>query len=1535
AGRRELAAGQPASAADHLRAALALWRGQAYAEFDAPFATAERTALEELRLTALEDRVAAELTLGAGPGLVGELEALVGRHPWRERLWAQLMTALYRSGRQAEALSAFRRARAALVEELGVEPGPELRAVEAQVLAQDPLLLAAERAADRVVEGLPPGLAAVGPTFVGRQAELAGLVEAYERAVAGAVERVLVTGRHGMGKTRLLAELAREVQARGGLVRDGSSATWPGHDGVPLALLLDDLQRASTAELADLAERVVAARPPLLVVGTCVWEGLTSGQTAALSGMFRDRLEVPPLQPLEVAQVVALYVPPEATEDALDAVTTAGGVPLQVHAAASRYGETLAAAQVEEAAAGISAPRRRLSASQERIAGGVLDLQRIRLLRAAHDPVDTPRVLCPYKGLAFFDVDDAPYFFGRERLVARLVARLVDARLLAVVGASGSGKSSVVRAGLVAAIREGMLPGSQRWSVVVTTPTQPVPDLHVANEGPRTVLVVDQFEEVFTALTPSQRAGYADWLDSVAADDTTSVVVTVRSDYYPQAAGYRSISELLAANTVLVGEMAPDELLQAIELPAAAAGLELEPGLADVVASDVAGEPGGLPLMSTALLSVWERREGRRMTLAAYHQIGGVRAAVSRLAETAYQQLTESQQVVARRTLLRLADPGEGGDPVRRRVPIAEVAPDGATDAQTVLDTLATRRLLTVSDTHVEVAHEAVLREWPRLRGWLDDDEAGRQLRRHLAPVAADWQSRGRDPAELYRGPRLAAALDWQHEHPEDLTELEHEFLRASQHATEADAARRRRSIRRLRGLAVGLVAVLALAIAAGVLAVNQRNRADVRALQAAALSENRWDSALLLAAQAQSFDPSAESRAALLQAVQRGPEVTAMYPAGEALHSLAVSADGRRLVAGGSDGAVYVWDTETREVQGIPGVTGFENDQIDISPDGRYVAALSVPPEDLAQGALSWQTAVVDLEQTPPQLRYLGHTTRGGPRFAADGRTIVDFHGDGRVDYLDVETGDVGLTYDLEQSGDDSSFNAVSGPANRRFAVAADRDGGTVSAWEVGTGRLVWSATEEDELEAAISPDGARLALGYADGSIELIDVRTRASTPIPASLTEGLIDVEWAPDGSTFAGAAQDRTVLVWDADTLEVDAVLRGHWGRLSQLAYSPDGRTIYAAGLDQTVLAWDLTGDRGVVTAVDGTRPTVEVDTEALAADGSLLAIGFEEDQGGRVEVIEIPGAESFRVTVPQWPLNGWALTAEPQGRSVALVLKEYSGDVRHRSMWVHTVDVQRRELRPRPRIELRYRTGGDAVFTWDNEAVLAAGYSPDGLPRAGLWGLDEDAPPDPDLYEPSAQVGSVGVDPERRVAAFSEPRQVEIFDLSSGALVKTLVHGEILPAAVVFSPDGRWLVAGTGSGRVSVWDTGTWEQHTSWEAVPGFVVDSMVFTPDSDFLVTGGAGKAAIWDVHEGAKGGVQLEVDPSRRDARVLVGVRDDGTLVTFSTGTGVLEWDIAPERLLEHACTLVGRNLTKQEWADVLPDRGYERTCPQHPAGL
>jgi DNA-binding SARP family transcriptional activator/WD40 repeat protein len=1524
AGRRDLGVGLADVATNELRDALGLWRGEAYEEFEAPFAVAERTALEELRLATMEDRIAAELATGAGPELVGELETLVGRHPLRERLWAHLMTALYRSGRQADALGAFQRARTALVDELGIEPGPGLRAVEARVFAQDIELLAI----DSAQEALPTAPPVLGPTFVGRETELARLLRAYDRAATGSVERMLLVGPHGMGKTRLLAELARAAQARGTIVRDGVSEAWPQTAKEPVVILLDDLQRATLAELTGMVERVVEAQPPLLIVGACVWDGLTNEQAAALSRMFHDRMPLPPFSAAEVVEVVGLYLPAEAVDDGVAAVAAAGGIPLQVHAAASRFGEELAAAEVEQAAAGISVPRQRLSAWQERVADGVLDLQRIRLVRAAHSPSDMQRVVCPYKGLAFFDVDDAPYFFGRERLVARLVARLVGARVLAVVGASGSGKSSVVRAGLLSAVRTGVLPGSDRWRIVLTTPSQQPPDLSAT--GIRTLLVVDQFEELFIALSPTQQSEYADWLAGAASSDSMTVVVVVRSDYYAQAAAFPSVAELVAANTVLVGEMTSDELRQAIELPSAAAGLELERGLAENIVDDVTGEPGGLPLMSTALLSLWEQSDGRRLTLAAYYAMGGVRTAVARLAETAYGQLNPGQQTVARRILLRMADIGESGEPVRRRVPVGEVAPDGDIDARKVLDTLAARRLLTVSETHAEVAHEALLREWPRLRTWLDEDEAGRKLRRHLAPAARDWQAADREASELYRGPRLAAALDWQRDHPDALTDLEHNFLRGSKEAAEAEALRRRRSIRRLRLLAVGLTGVLVLALVAGALFVNQRNRADVRALQAAALSEDHWDRALLYAAQAQRFDASAESRAALLEAVQRGPEATAIFSAGQALHSLVVSEDGRRMAAGGAHGAVFVFDTETRRVQQIPGVTAFEADPIDMSPDGRYLTAVSIPVSVHTANRLEWHAIVVDLEDQPPTVRYLPWppATVGiaGARFAADGTLVtVDF--DGVIRYVDVESGEVERTLPFRHVG--SGFGDVA--AGRRFMVASNDDSGLVTAWAVDSGRRIWSSVEPAGTVAAVSPDGSRLVIGHADGRIELIDVVTKTRTAVEPALAEGLIDLAWAPDDSTFAGATQDRTVLVWDADTLEADAALRGHWGKVSQLAYSPDGTTLYAAGLDKSVLAWDITGEHGAVTYVDRTRPTADVSTAAMAADGSAIAVSYEDDEGAWVEVTEIPGGKTAEIAIPVWPLNSWWLSADRLGRSFLMILNE-DADIKHRRFWVHTIDARGELLPYQNKIELPTRTASDAVVTWDNDAILAAGHR-----QVGLWDLETGSPLATELYEPTRD-SFLGVHPNGRLAALSQSGVIEVIDIHTGELVETLNHPNQLDQhlalfPVIFSPDGHWLAAANGSGQVVVWDAQTWKHHKTWDTVPGFTSDgvSMVFTPDSDFLVTGGGGQAAIWNVEQGASGGVQLQVDPGSPDTRVWVGVRDDGkTLATFTEGTGVRKWDVSSEGLLEHACAFVGRNLTQEEWNDVLPDRPYQRTCSQ-----
>jgi hypothetical protein len=326
------------------------------------------------------------------------------------------------------------------------------------------------------------------------------------------------------------------------------------------------------------------------------------------------------------------------------------------------------------------------------------------------------------------------------------------------------------------------------------------------------------------------------------------VVVAVRADYYGHCAAVPGLAGLLAANHVLVGPMDEDELRRAIELPARRAGLRLEPGLAEAMVEEVAQEPGGLSLLSTALLESWQRRSGRTLTVAAYQETGGVRGAVARLAERAWQQLDSEEQAAARRILLRLAGPGEGEAMVRRRVPLDEVSPSGDERARQVLDVLADHRLLTKGAASVEVAHEALLREWPRLRDWLEDDVQGRVLHRHLIGAAQEWAAGGRDPGELYRGARLTGALDWARDHDADLNQLEREFLDASRAAAEREVAEARRraerearTSRRLRGLLAGLAAVLAMALVAGGLALSLRGRAERQALVADAGRLGRW----------------------------------------------------------------------------------------------------------------------------------------------------------------------------------------------------------------------------------------------------------------------------------------------------------------------------------------------------------------------------------------------------------------------------------------------------------------------------------------------------------------------------------------------------------------------------------------------------------------------------------------------------------------------------------------------------------------------
>jgi DNA-binding CsgD family transcriptional regulator len=467
-----------------------------------------------------------------------------------------------------------------------------------------------------------------------------------------------------------------------------------------------------------------------------------------------------------------------------------------------------------------------------------------------------PAGVCPFKGLASFDAADGGYFFGRERVIAELVARLAATTFVVVVGPSGSGKSSVVKAGLAPALRAGVLPGSDDWRLAVLRPGEhpldalgralraamrdadPVDDEHPAEEwldrlptGGRLVVIVDQFEEAYTVCRDAQeRAQFLDRLAALAraAGRRALVVVAIRSEFYGRCAEHREIADLASTSTVLLGPMSADELTRAIELPARAAGLRMDTTLVPALVADVLQQPGGLPMLSSTLLELWQRRDGRSLRMETYRGLGGISGAVGRVAETALGRLSPGDQGIARSIFLRLATVGDNGVASRRRVPIGEIDGGRSADIARVMAVLVDGRLLTVDDGYVEPAHEALLREWPRMRQWLEDDAQARRIREHLARTAREWDETGREPGELYRGQRLAAAVEWASAHGDELNDVERAFLDASQRASEADLARQRRINVRLRGLLGAAAVLLVVAVVAGTVALRQAD--DARA---------------------------------------------------------------------------------------------------------------------------------------------------------------------------------------------------------------------------------------------------------------------------------------------------------------------------------------------------------------------------------------------------------------------------------------------------------------------------------------------------------------------------------------------------------------------------------------------------------------------------------------------------------------------------------------------------------------------------------
>jgi WD40 repeat protein/DNA-binding SARP family transcriptional activator len=1642
---RALAEGAAEVAGSMLREALSLWRGQAFEEFlDADFGAAESDRLGELRLVAVEDRIEADLRLGWHRELVAELEGLVREQPLRERLWAQLLVALYRSGRQADALLAYQRARSILVEELGIDPGAELRRLQAAVLAQDPGLDLPPTEAVAAGE-LPEALEPVGPVFVGRAAELAWLRTVWRNATQGRGGVVFVVGRQSMGKTRLAAELGREVHGQGARVLYGrcSSAT---HDplqpfGQALAdvaaslqevsgsgrssaafgqgladsltgrsdravlLVLDDVHLAQAAMLEALASLGAAATSRRLLVLGAYRDEAVAAELAGLvqrldpSGTGRRRLG--PLNRDEVGQVLALYGSEQAARAAADTILEAtGGVPLLVHRAAGEWAQAQATHQVQETARQTASSRSSLREVQAKLAHDVVGLrelgehtQHVARLAAGQGPPDEESdegpaaAVCPYKGLARFEPDDAAFFFGRERLVAELVTHLVGVGLIGVVGPSGSGKSSLVRAGLLPALADGVLPGSERWRQLLVRPGEhPMAELGRAGARPgvprngggggggdddddltvegrkadddpmsrwgtggrvlrmiageeRLLLVVDQFEEVFTTCRDEgERAAFLAALTEAAwADRSVTVVVVVRADYYGHCAADPTLAGLVAANHVLVGPMDADELRRAIELPARRAGLRLEPGLSAAMIGEVANEPGGLPLLSCALLESWQHRHGRTLTLAAYHQAGGVRGAVARLAERAWQQLDPDQQAVARRILLRLAGPGEGEAVVRRRVPLDEVAARGDERGRLVLDVLADQRLVTMGEDRVEVAHEALLREWPRLRGWLEEDVQGRALHRHLIGAAREWEAAGRDPGELYRGARLTGALDWAREHHADLNKLEREFLDASRVAAErevADARRRaeeearraRREAgisRRLRAALAGLAGVLVLALVAGGFALALRGRAERQALVAhrqtvvaesrrlgaQALLQPDLDRSLLLAVEAVHLDDSVDSRSALLTTLLRSPQALRVLRGdGLRLQNVTLSPDGRTLAAGDDADNTYLWDTRTGRR-----LTGLDGSMLAFSQDGRLLTTGSYGTD-----LRLWDIAprrIVKVLPIPGE-----HQDIVDAAFTSDSRVLAAVTTQGSLIFWDVTRGTrlgpvLHYAHEPELSG-----NLAFAPKGTTLYTSVQ--GGKTIVWDAARRRRVRTLLLGGRL--AVSRDGKTLALGQHNGSIILADAATGRQRRVLTAHSAAVTRLAFSRDGGSLASVSDDRTAVLWDVATGKTRETLRGHAGAVTGVAFSPDATTLYTSSLDNSVIAWDLTGTRGLGRQLTrAASPAVGV--AFSPRDPNLLALA---QRAGPVTLWDV--ARRIRVGKPL-AVTGGAENAvpvspvafSPDGRTLAAADADGA---------VVLFDVATHARVGRP----LHPPYGPILVPYQSRDINGIAFSPDGklLATAGnegsivLWDLAGRASIGRPLRPGGSLVTAVAFSPDgRTLASGVDNGTVVLTRVPDGTLLYELsATGGPDTSAVAFSRDGKTLAAAGFDGRVRLWDPRTGAARgPAWAAAGGAVL-SVSFSPDGSVLATSGSdGTAALWDIGSGKQIGVPLTGPPGP----AVAALDPTGhTLATaFQEGT-VLLWDTDPASWLKQACAVAGRHLTLEEWQEFLPGRPYHPSC-------
>jgi WD40 repeat protein len=1189
-----------------------------------------------------------------------------------------------------------------------------------------------------------------------------------------------------------------------------------------------------------------------------------------------------------------------------------------------------------------------------------------------------PAIENPYKGLRAFQEADSADFFGREVLTHRLLARLGEqndlARFLAVIGPSGSGKSSVVRAGVVPALRRGTLTGSRHWFIVEMIPgAQPLAELagallKVAVSQPRNllkqlqndergllhatqrllpggaetelVLVIDQFEEVFTLV--EDEAARAHFLNSLltAVTDPHSrlrVILTLRADFYDRPLLYTGLSELVRQRTEVVTPLTAEELQHAIVGPAERVGVGMEADLVGAIVADVSEQPGMLPLLQYALTELFERRVGRLMTLDAYQTSGGVTGALARRADALYEGLQPAEQAATQQLFLRLVTLGEGMEDTRRRVLRSELTAltsegrgtrNGAgivhhsSVMDKVIDIYDRYRLLTgdrdpiTRAPTVEVAHEALIRTWARLRDWLDQSRDDLRLQRRLASAAAEWSHAGRDPSYLASGVRLEQFSDWAATTQLALNEDERAYLQASlaerERAQAAETTRHERELaleRRSRSVLRALVGVFVVATVIGLglaaLAFSQRQVAQRNAETArqqetlaktnadaasrnaeeasrsaavsrdlglasgaqAAASAGNTDLALTLALAGNSMEPALPREELTLAEAAYTPGARRVFDGHtEQVSSVAFLPDGRRAVSGGIDKVAILWDLETGK--SIRTFEGHEDEigTIAVSPDGKR----------LLTGSNDTTMILWDIETGELIRTFEGQGDEiQGVAISHDGKRALSSSQDSTLILWDLDTG--AQIRRLEGHAQEVKNAAFSPDDKTAISSSADQ---TLILWDLATGQPLrkFEGLKFEINDVKFSPDGSTILSGSADGLTVLWDTASGREIRRFAGHTDEIWSVAYSPDGKAAASGSADTTISIWDLQTGERLRHLAGHGAQVKSVRFSPDGNSLLSGSQDKTMRWWNL--DFGAEIR-RFTGHTDEVSRVAISPDGTKALSGSSDNTLILWDLKT--GKQIFQMSGHEESIQGLAFS--PDGKTAIsaandnfLILWNLE-----KGQFVRRFDGHEKQVT-------------SVAFTPDGKQALSGSLDKTLL----LWDVAS-AQPIRKFEGHTGNIRTVAISPDGKTAiSGGVDNVIRLWDLATGQEIRTFDGHTATVRDVSFNADGTKFLSGSDDRTMREWDVASGKQIRRFPQEHVGAVRTAIYSPDGKYILSTSADTTLIvWDAasgqairrYTGHRGGVQDAVWSA--DGKQILSGSHDGSMILwrFDTLDELVNW--------------------------------------------